>query len=146
MLFEKLMPGARHPSPLLSPSGESIITFRCSKIQLSHTKRFAATTSNVLVQIVQHTGQEFVLEFLPDRPLAVATRKKDKVVTVLDLKSGVPQLTIDAPMDVYGVGPIKNTFVVLGYEKAIIWNLPGGNLLPGASQEQHSDSEIRQHG
>ena len=54
----------------------------------------------------------------------MVTRKHDNTVTVLNLKSGVPQLTIDASMDVYGLGVIRNTAVVVGYPKVIAWDLP----------------------
>jgi len=76
--------------------------------------------------------EDFTLEFFPDRPLAVVARRKDKTMTVLDLTSGVPQLTIDTSIEVYCLRAIGGTIVAIGYEKAIIWNLPGGNLPPDA--------------
>jgi WD40 repeat protein len=130
-LFEKLTPSIRYSKPLLSPNGESIITLSDSTIQLWHTKSFS-TTSGILAPALQYTGEDFVLEFLPDRSSAVYTRKKEKTVTVLDLKSGVPQLIIDTSIDVFGLRSIENSLVVIGDEKAIIWNLAGGNLLPDA--------------
>ena len=135
-LLEKLVPDSRNPEPSLSPSGGSImiITFdSTSTIHLWHTKSFTPSTSNALAQTVHHSIQNFLLEFLPDRPLAVITRKKEKVLTVLDLESGVPQLTIDTSAEVYGFRPIKNTVVVIGDEKVICWDLPAGTFLPDAS-------------
>ena len=127
-LFEKLTPSARYSKPLFSPTGESLVTFSGSTIQLWHTKIFTTAASNLLAQVPQHTHEDFVLEFLPDRPFAVVTRKKDKTVTVLDLKSGVPRLTIDTSIEVYGLRLIENTVAVIGDEMAIIWNLPEGNF------------------
>lgn len=54
-----------------------------------------------------------------------------KTVTVLDLKYGTPQLTIDTSIEVYGLRSIENTVVVIGDEKAIAWDLPEWNYLPG---------------
>ena len=130
--FEKLTPIAQHSGPRFSRNGESIITFSNSTIQLWHTKNFATATSNVLVQAPQHTGEDFVLEFLPDRSLAVAMRKKAKTVTVLDLKSGVPRLTIDTSIELYGLKLIGDTIVAIGHDRAITWNLPGENFPPNA--------------
>jgi hypothetical protein len=71
-------------------------------------------------------------------------------VTVLDLKSGLPRLIIDTPVEVYGLGAIGNT-VVLGEERAITWDLPGGGFLPEArvnindsTQTIHFPDEDRQ--
>ena len=128
-LFEKFTPGTPHPKPLLSPNGELITIFGSPKIQLYRTKGFT-TTSSVLAQAPQHTSEDFVLEFLRDRSLAVTARKKDKTLAVLDLKSGAHQLNIDASMEIYGLRPIGNHIVVIGPEKAITWNLPGGKFLP----------------
>ena len=142
-LFKKFTLGTPRANPLLSPDGESIIIFGGPKIQLYRTKGFT-TTSSVSAQAPQHTTQDFVLEFLPDRSLAVATRKKEKTVTVLDLKSGARQLIIDASMEIYGVRPIGNTVVVIGDERAIVWNLPGGTFLPGARMNvKHSARTIK---
>ena len=51
-------------------------------------------------------------------------------MTVLDLKSDIPRLTIDAGVRVFGLRVIENTIVVIGEEKVITWNLPGENLIP----------------
>ena len=132
-LFEKLTPNTPYSKPRLSPNGQSVIAFSGSMIQLWPTKGFTTPTtpSSVSAQAPQHTGN-FLLEFLPDSPLVAFARKKDKTVTVFDLKSGVPQLTIDTSIDVYGLRPIGGTIVVIGQGKVITWNLPGGNFLPDA--------------
>ena len=98
-------------------------------LHLWHTKNFTTTTSSVLAPVLRHTSGDFVLEFLPERPLAVTTRKKDKAATVFDLKSGALQLTIDVSIKVCAFRSIENAIVVIGYEKAITWNLPGGYFL-----------------
>ena len=94
-LFEKFTPSTQSPEPLPSPNGESIIAFGGPMVQLWNTKRLT-TTSRVSAQALEHVRGDFVVEFLPDRLLAVAARKEGKTMTVLDLKSGVPQLTTSA--------------------------------------------------
>jgi WD40 repeat protein len=131
-LVQKFTPGSRHPSPLLSPNGESIVIFGDYTIQLWHTTSFTASSSSTFAQPLHRSGKHLILEFFPDRPLAVATRKGDETVTVIDLNSGVPQLTIDTSIPVYGLRPIGNAIVVVGDEKFIVWNLPGGNFVPDA--------------
>ena len=48
------------------------------------------------------------------------------MVTVVDLKSGVPQLTIDTGTHIYGLTIAESTVVVAGERKIITWNLPMG--------------------
>ena len=130
-LFGTFTP-ATYPIPHFSPDGQSIVTFLSYQIQLWDTKSIATATSGILVQALQRTNRGFLLEFLPDRPLAVTTRKEDKTVTVFDLESGVPRLTIDTSIEVYGLRSIGNTIIVIGDEKVITWNLPEGNFFPCA--------------
>ena len=129
ILFEELTTGTQYPEPRFSPNGGSFIAFSDYTIQLWHTKRFTTITSSVLAQTAQHTREDFVLEFLPDRSLAIVARRGDDTVTVLDLRSGISQLTIDTSIEVYGLRAIENTIVVIGRKRAITWNLPGGNSL-----------------
>ena len=130
-LLEKLTPHAQYSKPCFSPNSESLITFSDGTIQLWHMKSFTTTASGDLAQAIHHAGEDFILEFFPDRPLAVVARMGDSVVTVLDLKSGFPRLTIDTSIKVYGLRAIENTIAVIGNEKAITWNLSGGNFHPG---------------
>ena len=130
-LCEKLTLANQYSDPRLSPNGESIITFGGPIVQLWHTKGFATTS----IQALHHTSEDFVLEFLPDRPLAVVARKEEETTTVLDLKSGLPQLTIDTSIKVYGLRSIEQTIVVIGAQKAIIWNLPQEDFLPDARMD-----------
>ena len=97
-----------------------------------------------MAQDLRHTGGNFVLEFFPDKPLAAAARKGDETVTVLDLKSGVPQLIINTSIGIYGLRPIESTIVVIGDEKVIKWNLPGENILPGARMNVEDSTQTIQ--
>ncbi|KAF9786322.1 hypothetical protein BJ322DRAFT_781146 [Thelephora terrestris] len=127
ILHGKLESRTKFTTPLLSPDGESIITFGDSRLRLWHTENLHTTPSS---PTTQHS-EDFVLDFMSDGPLAVVTRRQDNVVVVLDLKSGLPQLTIDTGMEVYGLKVIGNTIAVVVDGKVITWNVVGRNPLPG---------------
>ena len=98
-LFEKLTPETQYLHPSFSPNGGSIIAFGASTIHLWHTKSFT-TTSGILAPALRRTNGDFVLVFLPNRPLVVVVRKGDRTVMVLDLKSGAPRFAINASIEI----------------------------------------------
>ena len=112
-----------HPNPLLARNGESIAGFFGRAIKLWHTKIFATLPSGIPARALRLT-EGFLLEFSPDGVLAVVAMREGNTVTVLNLRSGVPQLSINAGMEVYGLGVIGNTVVVIGDPMVIAWNLP----------------------
>ena len=115
--------------PLLSPNGESIIAFGGYTMLLWQTKGFATAPPRLLTQDTQPTNI-FLLDFSPDGVLAVVARQKDNMVKVLDLNSGVLQLTIDVDMKVYGLQVTRDTVIVVGTSKVIAWILPTGDCIP----------------
>jgi len=120
-----------YPHPLLSPNGESIVAFGGPAIRSWSTKGSTTPSFSVSAGTPPRT-EDFVLEFSPDGMLAVFAMLRDGTVTVLDLKSGVLQLTIDASMEVHGLGAIGNAITVIGFEKAVTWNLPTGDCVTDA--------------
>ena len=117
--------------PLFAQNGQSIIMWGDRTIQLWPTKGFATPPSSILTQATQN-AEDFIVEFSPDGLSAVVAKRKGSTVTVLNLESGVPQLTIDAGMEVCGLGVIGNTIIVMGNWKAITWDLPAADCVPGA--------------
>jgi hypothetical protein len=117
------------PSPLLSQSGESIAVFYNRTIQLWHTNSTPTCPSSSFTQGPQLVDN-FVLDFSPDGTLAVVAMQHSNTVTVLNLKSGVPQLTIDVDTRVNGLGMIGNTIAVIGDQEVIAWNIPVGGCIP----------------
>ena len=126
-----LASNAPYPTPLLSQNGESIVTHSGSVIQLWRTKSSTTLPSSILTQTPRST-EEFILEFSPGGTLAVVAKRKDNMVTVLDLKSGVPRLTINASIEVYGLGVIGNAIVAIGSQMVITWDLPAEDYASGA--------------
>ena len=129
VLCGKLSPNSLCPRPLLSPNGKSIITSRNSMIELWHTSSFTTTSSSTPAQLSKKT-EKFILDLLPDRSMAVFARKKDKAVIILDLQSSTLPLTIETPMEVYGLGVVKDTVVAIGHNRVISWNIPEGSPHP----------------
>ena len=129
------------PNPLLSPNGESIVVFGNHTIRLFRTS-LITTPSSIPTRAPRRT-KDFVLDFSPDGALAAVTVQNGGTVVVLNLKSGVPQLTIDANVRVYGLRVIGNTVVVIGGEKAITWNLPTGDCVPDARVGRKDSSRTR---
>ena len=133
-----LTPDIESPTPLLSRNGESIITFSGQVIQSSRTEGFTIPPPGTLTR-----GSEiidFIMEFSSDGMSAAVTIRGDNTVTVLNLKSGVSQLTLDAGMEVHGLGLNVNIVVVIGWGKAVAWNLPTEDQVPGACVGAESSS------
>ena len=137
VLHGKLSSSTSSPTPVLSPNGESIITFAGHTIQLWNTKNISTTPFTTPTQATLQ-ARDFVLEFIPNRSLAVFARQEDDMVTVLDLESGLTYLTIDTGMGVCGLRAIANTVVAISDEKVVAWNLPGGNLLNAGMDDRDS--------
>ena len=109
--------------PLLSPSGQSIVVSNGSTLQLWHTTDPTAQPSGVPAEAFRHT-ERFVLGFSPDESLAAAVRLRDNTITILDLKSGVTRLVVDAGMKIHGLRVAEDSVVVVGDGKVVTWALP----------------------
>jgi len=130
-LHQKLISGFQARRALTSPNGGSVIAFGGRVIQLWRTMDSTTSLSAVSAQTFQRSGHNFLLGFSPDEALAAVVRKMDKTITVLDLKSGIPRLTIDTGMEVYGLGVTGSSMVAVGEGRIVTWDLPAGNHVPG---------------
>ena len=109
--------------PLFSQNGESMAVYCDHTIWFWHTNSFTTHPSSILTQDLPSFG-DFILNFSPDGILAVMARKNSNTAMVLNLKSGVPQLTISVDVSVCGLGVTENTVFVMGDWKVIAWDLP----------------------
>jgi hypothetical protein len=109
--------------PLFSQNGESIAVYYNNTIWFWHTNSSTTHPSSILTQDLQRS-EDFILGFSPDGILAVVARKESNTAMVLNLKSGVPQLTIGVDISVCGLGVIGNTVVVVCDWRVIAWDLP----------------------
>jgi len=127
VLHQRLISDSWSAAPLISPNARTVITFGGPIIQLWHTMESTTSRSAVSAQTSRSNGRDFVFGFSPDEALAAVARKKDKTITVVDLKSGVPRLTIDAGMEVYGLGVTGSNVVAIGEGGIVTWDLPAGD-------------------
>ena len=132
-------PGIGFPTPLLSRNGESIATFGSQVIQSSRTEDFTIPPPGTLIRDPQNI-EDFIVEFSSDGMSAAATMRGGNTVTVLNLKSGVSQLTLDAGMVIHGLGLNGNIVAVIGGRKVVAWNLPTEDHIPGACVGAESSS------
>ena len=126
-LHRKLVSNVGPSESLLSPNGESIVAFGGLVIQLWRTKDPSTSLSVVPTWASQGDEGSFILGLSPDEALAAVTRMGGETVKVLDLKSGVPRLTIDTGMKVYALEVSGSTIAVVGEGRIVTWNLPAGN-------------------
>jgi len=127
-ILHKKLTNTTPSSVHISQDGKSVVGVTGHMIQLWHTEDF---TTSPLTQAPQHTGN-FLLDFSPDGMVAVVAMQKENTAIVLDLKSGVLQLTIDAGMEVLGLSVVGNKVFVLGKQKAVAWNLPTSDCVSNA--------------
>ena len=126
VLHQKFVLSTSHSGyPRLSPNGQLIVASDGDTLRLWRTED-SATTLSIPTRAFQHAGS-FILEFSPDKSSIATARMKDDTAMVLDLKSGVPRLIIDAGMIIYGLRAAGNNIVVVGKEKSVTWDLPPGD-------------------
>jgi len=130
VLHRKLISNFSAEIPLFSPNGGSVVSFGVHVIQLWHTMESTTSPSAISAQTSQGSSRDFVLRFSPDEALAAVVREEDETITVLDLKSGIPRLIIDAGMEVFCMGVTGSSIVVVGGERIVTWNLPAGDRIP----------------
>ena len=130
------------PNPLLSQNGELFaVSYDCT-IRLWHTNSFTTSPPSVSAQ-APTSPEDFILDFSPDGTLAVIAMNNDNTVTVLNLKSGIPQLTISTDVWVRGLRVIGSTVVVIGYQgvwKVVTWDLSAKGCVSGTRVDLEDSS------
>ena len=155
VLAAKLPTSTQHPSSIISPDGESIIVYGDSTVQLWRTNAFTTTTTTTAtattatmttssttttpsassVSTRPRPTEDFVLEFHPIKPLAAFAWRNYNTATILDLHSGLPQLTINTGVRVLGIRVVEDAVIIVGDREVVAWKLPEGSRLPDATME-----------
>ena len=117
--------------PLLSPCGQSIVVSDGSILRLWRTTDSPIPNSSPPIQTLRRL-KRFILGFTPNESLAAVVRSTDDTVTVLNLKSGVPRLVIDAGMKIHGLRVAEDSIVIVGDGRIVTWALPAGDNSPNA--------------
>ena len=122
ILHKRLPSNLEVTKPLISPDGGSIITVGSDAIQLWNTM-----DSSTLLPTNSQNRNHFIVEFSPDQVLVAIVRLEDEMVSVLNVKSGIPRLIINTSMGVYGLGITGSSIVVVGDGKIVTWNIQTGD-------------------
>ena len=119
----------------LSPNGQLLFTHSITAAQLWCITNSNIPNLTIPTQASKSDKRSPLLVFSPDQVLAAVTKKGEKTVTVLDLKSGAPRMIIDAGIEVCGLGVAGGTIVVAGNDvntsdkKIVTWNIPTGDCV-----------------
>ena len=113
------------PGPQLSPNGKSIIVPLIAKIHRWHTRDQDLPLPSVSNKDSGHRA--FTVGFSTDKMFAAFGRQKENVVTIIDLKSGESKWITNVGVEIDCLGMARSTVVLVGGEKIVTWNLPGGD-------------------
>ena len=113
--------------PCLSPSGKSIIMSPHGRaLHLRHTRDQVPSLPSI-------PQNHLTLVFSPDERFAAFARQWENVVTIFDPLTGDLELAIDTDMGVMCLGIAGSVLIVVGEEKIVTWDLPGGDCTFNAS-------------
>ena len=127
--------------PHLSPSGESIfISPDRRAFHLWHTRDQVPSLPSVSAGDAH--GNNFTLTFSPDERFAAFARRGEHIVTIFDPLTGDLQLTVNTNMGVVCLGMTGSALIVVGGEKIVTWDLPGGDCAFDASTKDSVQTTI----
>ena len=117
--------------PRLSPNGESIFALLALKIHRWHTRDQVLSPSSV--STADSYRHHFILEFSLDENFAAFARRKQSMVTIIDLQSGEPKWNADMGVEIDCLRVAGDTVIVVSKNSIVTWNLPGGDRTFDAS-------------
>ena len=110
-----------HLRPCLSPSGESIFMSPDRRaFHLWHTRDQVLSLPSV-------SENNFTLAFSPDESFVAFARRRGNLVRIFNPFTGDLQSTVDTNMSVVCLGMTGSALIVVGEEKVVSWDLPGGD-------------------
>ena len=121
---KKLITNSDRATPIVSPNGQSIVSFGDQILQLWNTTSSTTSLSRVSSQYREQYSHDLFFEISPDGSLVAATLRLSHVVTILDAKSGDPWLVIEMDTMICGMRITENKVFVVGDGKVIAWDLP----------------------
>ena len=118
--------------PRLSPSGESIfVSTGCRAFHLWHTRDQGSSLPSVSARDV--VKNDFTLVFSPDERFGAFARRGGNMVTIFNTLTGDSRLAVNTDMGVMCLGTTGSVLIVVGEEKIVTWDLPGGDCAFSAS-------------
>lgn len=139
-LYQKVVSSGFFSIPLISPNGESIVSFGGVVLQLWYTASFSAGLPNISTEISHDMrADRFLLEFSPNESFVAIAEQLGKTITVLNLKFSNTQLNINADTEICGMKIIGNKIIIVGDGKILAWDLPmGGNVSNAGKSVQNT--------
>ena len=131
------------PLPQLSPNGESIIISLSSKIHRLHTRDQDLPLPGVSMK--DSGRRTFTLGFSADEKFAAFGRRKENTITVIDLQSGEPRWIASVGVEIDCLRMAGSTVILVGEEKIVTWNLPGGDSAFNASINDSIRTTVLHH-
>ena len=109
----------------ISPDGESIVAHSLTRAHLWYTRDQITSISNASTQ--GNPEYSCFLEFSPNGIFAAFAWEKKDTVTVLNLQSSDPPLTINVGMEVKGLAVTESVIITASHEEVAVWNILRGN-------------------
>ena len=126
IFHQKFSHGIPGVLPLISPNEESIISCSNKSVRLLYITNSSTSLAGVSTQTTQHY-QNSHISFSPDESLVAVAVRLSSTVTILDTKSGIPWLTINANTKICGLRITGDKIIVIGDERIVTWELPARN-------------------
>ena len=118
---QKLGVSSNTTTPLVSPNGESVISWNGRVVHLWNTVN---SPISIFGFSRAHYSGWFFLEFSSDESQVAVIESFSTTVTILDIKSGKPWLVIDADTKLCGLRMTEDKIIAVGDGKIFTWNLP----------------------
>lgn len=137
---QKFISGIGKASLIISPNGQSIISFGGTMLQLWPTTNSPTFSPSNPTQAFKNT-REFLLEYSPDESLVAFTCRLSTEATVVDARSGNPLLVIDVGTKICGLMLTRDKIVVVGDGMLFTRDLPKGG--PVVKVKRNNDYSIQ---
>ena len=115
-------------SPLLSPSGESLVA---STESITHLWQTQDQVAPGVLNLQVDQGEGLLLGFSTDEAVAAFACSGGNTVEVLDLRSGDLRLFVNTGIEIECLGVDGSCVVVVNREKIVTWNIPAENSILG---------------
>ena len=136
-------PSHNSPGPRLSPNGKSITLSLSRTIHRWHTRDQDLSLPSVSTD---DSGRStFTLGFSADEKFAAFARRGENTVTTINLQSGEPRWIANVGVEIDCLGMARSTVVLVGEEKIVTWNLPGGDSAFNASIDESVRTTVLHH-
>ena len=127
LLHKKLVSSSSEATPLISPDGESVLLVDGQMLQLW------PTASSPAIKAPMSSGS-FLFEFHPNESLVAFATIFSYTVTILDITSGNPWLTLKADMQICGLRMTGSKVIAIGDKYILTWSLPARDSIFDASK------------